>query len=48
MKKRWVILFCWVSLVLILGRGAAYYDGAVPLAHVPLDPGNVAVPTERS
>ena len=48
MGRRCLIVFCCALLLLAVGRWAVYYIGAVPFAHVPLEPGNVVVPTERS
>lgn len=45
---KWCVVALAVVLVLITGRWASYYVGAVPFAHVPLASGNVDVPTVRT
>jgi hypothetical protein len=43
-KKRWLLPLFLVVLALVLIRGIL----PTPLAHVPLEPGNIQIPTERT
>ena len=47
-KSRFAFLIGSVAMLAVAGRWAVYYAGAVPFSHVPLEAGNVTVPTTRT
>ncbi|TWT84041.1 hypothetical protein CA13_55170 [Planctomycetes bacterium CA13] len=50
-NRRWFILLIGVILLIVLavlGRMAVYHVGATPFSHVPLESGNIEVPTART